>query len=302
MPLADGRSSTPQPSLLELLERTSRTFALAIPLLPEPTQTTVCLAYLLFRVADTLEDAAAWPRDERLRALDELSALLNDPTPEHAQQASAQWVQRKPTDNASYLELLAAVPLLLAAVARLEGPVRRIVIDHVQRTTQGMRETVESGDAAGRVRITTLKDLRRYCYVVAGIVGELLTALFVHDAPELRGVAPSLAEHQAEFGEGLQLVNILKDEAEDEASGRVFLPAGVERSEVFALARGGLAHAHLYVEALVRGHAPDGFIAFTSLPAQLADATLPRLERDGAGAKVPRAEVMALLARLLEAR
>ena len=40
----------------QLLERTSRTFALSIPLLPEPARREVTLAYLLLRIADTLED------------------------------------------------------------------------------------------------------------------------------------------------------------------------------------------------------------------------------------------------------
>ena len=44
----------------DLLVKTSRTFALAIPLLPEPTRREVGLAYLLFRIADTFEDATAW--------------------------------------------------------------------------------------------------------------------------------------------------------------------------------------------------------------------------------------------------
>ena len=46
------------PTLMDhLLEKTSRTFALTVPLLPEPTRCEVTVAYLLFRVADTLEDA-----------------------------------------------------------------------------------------------------------------------------------------------------------------------------------------------------------------------------------------------------
>jgi len=45
----------------ELLEKTSRTFALSIPVLPEPTRRQVMIAYLLFRIADTFEDAAHWP-------------------------------------------------------------------------------------------------------------------------------------------------------------------------------------------------------------------------------------------------
>jgi phytoene/squalene synthetase len=44
--------------LADLLQRTSRTFGLAIPRLSEPTRTEVTIAYLLFRIADTLEDAA----------------------------------------------------------------------------------------------------------------------------------------------------------------------------------------------------------------------------------------------------
>ncbi len=44
--------------LEELLFKTSRTFALSIPLLPEPTRREVTVAYLLFRIADTLEDGS----------------------------------------------------------------------------------------------------------------------------------------------------------------------------------------------------------------------------------------------------
>ena len=61
-----------------LLERTSRTFALSIPLLPEPTRLATTLAYLLFRLADTFEDAAVWPRARRAEALTDLLALLAD--------------------------------------------------------------------------------------------------------------------------------------------------------------------------------------------------------------------------------
>jgi len=55
-------------NLDDLLEKTSRTFALSIPMLPEPTRRHVSIAYLLFRVADTFEDASLWPRARRLAA------------------------------------------------------------------------------------------------------------------------------------------------------------------------------------------------------------------------------------------
>jgi farnesyl-diphosphate farnesyltransferase len=65
-------------NLDSLLEKTSRTFALSIPMLPEPTRRHVSLAYLLFRVADTFEDAARWPRDRRLAALDDLALVVGE--------------------------------------------------------------------------------------------------------------------------------------------------------------------------------------------------------------------------------
>src|SRR5690242_18499232 len=88
----------------DLLARTSRTFALAIPLLPEPTQTTVCLAYLLFRVADPLEDAAPWPAATRMAALDEFSAIVRDPEPARIRAASAAWVAAGPSNDEGYLD------------------------------------------------------------------------------------------------------------------------------------------------------------------------------------------------------
>ena len=53
-----------------LLAGSSRTFALAIPLLPEPTRQEVTIAYPRFRIAGTLEDVADWPPGRRIQALD----------------------------------------------------------------------------------------------------------------------------------------------------------------------------------------------------------------------------------------
>src|SRR5262245_56159479 len=62
--------------LRSLLEATSRTFAPTIALLPEPLQYESTVAYLLFRLADTFEDATRWRRDRRHAALSQLAALL----------------------------------------------------------------------------------------------------------------------------------------------------------------------------------------------------------------------------------
>src|SRR3954452_15577051 len=96
-----------------LLIETSRTFALAIPPLPEPLRREVGVAYLLFRIADTFEDATRWPREERLAALAAFDRLLGAPSPDEARSLAAAWVEARPCDHEGYLELLGAVPGVL---------------------------------------------------------------------------------------------------------------------------------------------------------------------------------------------
>lgn len=283
--------------MYELLARTSRTFALAIPLLPEPSRWNLCLSYLLFRIADTLEDAPAWSRAARLQALEQWAELLEAPDLSRARALCESWREGSPVSHAGYLDLLARAASVLEEVERLPEATRKTVLAHALRTTRGMHAILESADEAGNVRLTTIEELRGYCYTVAGIVGELITELFVLDVPSLASVKPTLIEHQLEFGEGLQLVNILKDEKEDAGEGRVYLPAGVDRADVLELARKDLVGAWAYIEALKAGGAPAGCVAFTSLSAELADATLDLLEQRGAGAKVPRAQVLEVFGR-----
>jgi farnesyl-diphosphate farnesyltransferase len=287
-------------SIDELLTKTSRTFALAIPLLPEPTKRSTCLAYLLFRIADTLEDAERWTRPARVAALDAYHALLGDPSEARSAECARAWLDHPPTKNEPCLELLRAMPEVLGQVGRLDQGTQRILFKHARRTAEGMRATVAGMDESGGLHLRSVDELRSYCYIVAGIVGELLTELFLHDAPQLESVRGVLVEHQVAFGEGLQLVNILKDQKADAADGRAYLPHAVPRSEVIALARKDMAGARAYIAALERGRAPRGFVGFTTLAADLADATLDRVEKEGAGAKVPRSMVAEMLSRITD--
>jgi len=271
-------------SLDDLLLETSRTFALTIPLLPEPTRRATCLAYLLFRVSDTFEDASTWSREERIAALHAWCALLRAPASwsEEARALSKDWLARRPSAHEGYLRLVSAIPDVLAEVGRLSPGPRDIVVDHAIRSAEGMADVLGRAEPDGWVRLASVEELREYCYIVAGIVGELLTSLFLHDAPRLAAEEAALRADERAFGEALQLVNILKDERDDESEGRRFLPATVLRSEIVALAREG---------------APPGFVAFTAMPAELAAKSLARVEEDGPGAKVGRAVVLEMMVR-----
>jgi len=292
--------------LEDLLLRTSRTFALSIPRLPEPTRSEVRVAYLLFRIADTFDDAAPWPRERRLQALEDLCGLLEEDEASGlaaaARRCADSWTAGDPPSaHEGYLDLLAATPEVMGAFTSLRAPARRQVAVHTARTARGMEEFVRRHDALGRLRLGDLDDLQGYCYVVAGIVGEMLTELFLLATPGLAEAADALRERAASFGEALQLVNILKDSADDEREGRSYLPASVPRERVFALARRDLEVAGEYVARLQRGGAPRGAVAFTALPVELAWRTLDRVEEGGPGSKLRRAEVGAVVARV-EAR
>jgi farnesyl-diphosphate farnesyltransferase len=199
---------------------------------------------------------------------------------------------------------LAATPEVIEGFAALAPPARAAIALHVARTCHGMAGYVRATDPRGRLELRTLADLRGYCYVVAGIVGELLTELFVLAEPRLEAQQDDLRQRAAEFGEALQLVNILKDSMTDAVEGRRFLPAGVARAEVFALARRDLARAAEYVACLQGAASERGIVVFTALPLLLARETLDWVEAAGAGAKLSRqrvAEIAAGLAGRLDA-
>jgi len=269
-----------------LLGGTSRTFAAAIPLLDGPLREEITVAYLLFRIADTFEDAAAWDAERRADALSVFAQMLRS--------GRGGPLSAPPGFDAAHGALFAAAGEIFARMARFPAAHAEAIRGHVVRTAEGMREfLLASGD--GGVELATLEELERYCYVVAGIVGEMLTDLFVLAAPTLAARRGELDADAAAFGEALQLVNILKDREDDAGEGRRFLPRAVPIDAVFARARRDCERAGVYVDRLVHAHAPAGVVAFTRFPLRVARETLDALESRGAGAKIGRERVLAIL-------
>jgi farnesyl-diphosphate farnesyltransferase len=283
-------------SLEDLLEKTSRTFALSIPVLPEPTYREVMLAYLLFRIADTFEDAAHWPAARRMEALRELEDLLASDGA-RSEELAGRWLAFDPAHHEGYRQLIAEVPFVLREFFALRPEAVEPIRSHVIRSARGMAGFIDRG-RSGRVELSTLQDLRDYCYAVAGIVGEMLTELFLLGRKELLPIATTLRDRAAFFGEALQLVNIVKDAAVDAGEGRQFLPKTVARAEVFTLARRDLHVAREYTLALQKAGAPRGIVEFCALPAELAWATLEKVEAKGPGSRISRFEVFTISQRV----
>jgi farnesyl-diphosphate farnesyltransferase len=286
--------------LSTLLEKTSRTFALSIPLLPEPTRSDIAIAYLVFRIVDTLEDATHWSVQQRIDELEEAQALLATGDRARAVTAAARWLAHPPLDHEGYLELLAATPRILDRLSERTPAARHLITEHALASASGMARFVARCDDDGLLRLSTREELRDYCFTVAGIVGNMLTELFLLERPALEGVAAKLRARAALFGEGLQLVNILKDAKADAAVGRVFLPPDLPLTRVFQLAKADLAAAVEYCDLLRQPGVEHGLWVFNTLNARLALATVRALELEGLGAKLTRLQVARLCSQLID--
>lgn len=191
-----------------------------------------------------------------------------------------------PLQNSGYADLLNNIPVVLAEYGRLDSAHQKIIAEHLSRTARGMARFLDR-DLSG----AGVDDLRAYCYIVAGIVGEMCSTLFVAYQPELATIRVQLQDDSAAFGEGLQLVNIIRDADDDLHAGRCYLPKCVNRDKLISLARQDLETATAYIETLERAAAHPGIVAFNVFNAALAHQTLRAIEQDGVGAKVSRKHV-----------
>jgi len=281
-----------------LLQKTSRTFALTIPFLPEPTRREVEVAYLLFRIVDTFEDASLWAPARRIDVMTRFVDALEQ-APSACEGLVDACAREPPVKHPGYLELLAKMRPVLERYAGLRSPARGSIRRHVTRSANAMIEFVRRSDGEGRLALTTLDELRRYCYAVAGIVGEMLTELYLLGRPELEWAADGLRSRSARFGEGLQLVNILKDARGDADEGRTYLPPQVPLADVLATVADDLAAATEYVELLREAGTEPGLVAFNAAISRLARANLDLFETRGLGAKLSRLDVARIQAEVV---
>jgi farnesyl-diphosphate farnesyltransferase len=272
-----------------LLAETSRTFALSIPMLSEPLRSQVSVSYLLFRIADTLEDEAVISPEERAAALELVAAAADEPTSFASTLGDALSGFGTPTDHPGYARLMDNTGVVLDAFGGLSPDAQRAIAGHLGKTCRGMGQHLRSGSTP-----ETIEELKAYCYTVAGIVGDLLTELFLMAKPIDGKHAERLKEISPLFGEALQLVNILRDERDDAACERRYLPAEADRGELIAIAASDLHAAGIYVGMLESGGADTGTVAFNGLNAMLAVETLALVREHGAGVKLSRADVTRL--------
>ena len=210
--------------LFPLLKRVSRSFYLSIRFLPSRIRPTVAIGYLIARAADTIADTNRFDPSYRLETLDDVRTSLQGATDTLAQRIASCIEAQPPGSERDLLEQL--IPLV-AKVVRLAPRHQTLVLDVLNKIIRGQKLDIERFEMAGSLHaLRNGEELEEYTYLVAGAVGEFWTKLCTLEWPSAYSRIPDaeLERLAVEFGQGLQLVNILRDFPTDLKRGRSYLP------------------------------------------------------------------------------
>jgi phytoene synthase len=177
----------------EIAKREAKNFYYAFLALPHQRRDAICAIYAFMREADDIADDESLSIAERRQRLDAWLDLWH--------LAARGGV----SSNLVFLAVRDAVGKFRIRLELLDELVAGVAMD-LQQDPSGAPETY-----------ATFRELYRYCYLVASVVGLVCIRIFGYR--DLR--AERLAE---ETGIAFQLTNILRDVAEDAGRNRVYLP------------------------------------------------------------------------------
>lgn len=207
-----------------LLPKVSRTFALNIRILPRPLRPQVTVAYLLFRLADTIEDAPGLALDDRGELFEAFLDRLDGKGPLNYPESP--YIRLLDRALPAEIELLESSETVFRVLETFPAEVQSIITSHVSETARGMERVLTAHTRDGLLQLESWQDLDEYCYYVAGTIGIMLTRLFSEQSRSIdHETLKRLTALGTSFGRGLQLTNILKGIGSDRRDGRCYLPA-----------------------------------------------------------------------------
>ena len=306
-----------------VLRSVSRSFYLSLRILPKALRDPLSLAYLLARATDTIADTPEPPAKLRAEALRDLALAIQGTT---AGETVAQLrnsftpLQRDEAERS----LIQHLPALLEWLDELKASDRVEVRSVLEKITRGQMLDLERfGGGTSTSTSTSIKalqtsaELDEYTYLVAGCVGEFWTRIcFAHVANFSERPESEMGELGVQYGQGLQLINILRDAGTDLRHGRCYLPAdelqalGIapekllrDPARVFPIVQKWREKAEQRVAAGIDYACaiPNRRIRFaTALPALIGARTLALLRDAGTEVfdvrvKVPRSEVRKMI-------
>ena len=206
-----------------ILPGVSRTFALTIPVLPDTLAVVMTNAYLLCRLADTIEDDPELTHEQKSRFHARFVAVVKG-----EEDAASFALDLAPLLSERVLpaehDLVRNTAVVLRVTHGFSAQERAVLTRCVTIMCRGMPEFQRNKSLRGLADPT---ELAEYCYYVAGTVGCMLTELWHEHARAVgkREFERLWAKCQS-FGEALQTVNILKDIAWDaQHENAIYIPA-----------------------------------------------------------------------------
>jgi len=203
-----------------VLPQVSRTFAISIRLLKEPLRLQVAHAYLICRLLDTFEDDPSLPLPAKKKALQAIQEALKK-----RRNPSIKSLAKKLKAPQGEKELVLHAEDLIDFLNQFSFAASDSIVRWAVEMGHGM---IDFAFSPGRSKnlVKTMDDLDRYCYYVAGTVGNLLTELFIQQIKHLSARRKKiLLQNKEGFGKALQMVNIIKDSSKDITEGRCFIPS-----------------------------------------------------------------------------
>ena len=210
--------------LTDLLSRVSRSFYLTLRALPSVLREPISLAYLLARASDTIADTELVPSRRRLELLDAFGrAIQSESVP-----APVMNDLEKHQQDDSEAELLRVCHEAIDLLRQAPDENRKLIQEVLKIIISGQQldlERFHRGSGQEVISLNTADELKDYTYRVAGCVGAFwtrVTLLHLKGNPAVS--ACELERLGIRFGQGLQLVNILRDFQNDLSMGRCYLP------------------------------------------------------------------------------
>ncbi len=254
-----------------ILQSVSHTYALTIPVLPEGLRDVIGNAYLLCRIADTIEDEPQLPLARKQVFWERFIEVVSGPG-DAASFADDLSAALSPATPQAEHDLAANTARIVRVTAGFR-PRQRTAIERCIRTmSRGMVEFQQDSPAIG------LKDLRQldhYCYFAAGVVGEMLVELFGDYSAAVDRRRQELLALATSHAQGLQMANILKDVWDDREQGACWLPRDVFDAAGFDLdnlsagsAAPGFAEGLSRLVATTRDHLTDALRFILLIPAR----------------------------------
>jgi farnesyl-diphosphate farnesyltransferase len=209
--------------LLGILKEVSRSFYISVRFLPPQIRMTIALAYLLARASDTIADTNQLPARERIDVLRRFIESLSRPATEDP--ANLAIYLAKQWDGPEKV-LLANIDRVFERLSKIPESHRELIEEVLEKIIRGQTLDIERFELQPCAKaLTDDAALEEYTYLVAGCVGEFWTKVCFLAWPSYARLPDSeMVRTGKRFGQGLQLINILRDFPVDLQTGRCYLP------------------------------------------------------------------------------